>query len=368
MPSITAILFMASTRMFALLSCGRVRGRRSAPVLPGELLGQDGSACPTTAGRSACSAVHLLASAAVIAADVAAQAGRRPQRRRDPGLQSDGHRRTRRTRSGRHGQADRRRQPPREPRRTEGSDHPHVRRRADRDHHSRGRRGRGQPASSGSSAAPASSSSASWPTRATTRRSIERAEAESQSQVGSTTPTGKPLAWWVPVKEGAGEAQFRLSATSPGAARKVRQARRSPRSSSSTDNYNVTGGYLTQAASGRTTREGQPVRELHLQRRGRTIVRRADRRQPARPGRTGLHLQAGHHSRRRALLGPLASRARSPTAARSPAPSPGRQVKDLVNVLNAGSLPAALDQGADQQAVQRRHARAATRSRRARTR
>ena len=107
------------------------------------------------------------------------------------------------------------------------------------------------------------------------------------------------------------------------------------------DIYNVTGGYLTQAVAGHRSAKGRPCVNFAFNATGGAIVRRADGQSPAR--------QADR-------LSPT-SWASFSTASLYSAPSiqstifdhgqitgkfTKEQVQDLVNVLNAGSLPAAL--------------------------
>ena len=165
------------------------------------------SACPTTAGRSASVLFSLLASVAVLLLGPPLKLGvdlsggvilvyEVDQTKKKPGQTVDMDKLI---------DAD---QAAREPRRTEGSDDPHVRRRAGRDHHSREvdeaevqRIERiisqhGQPRVPH----PGEQSRQQGAHRARHGRALEDAD--------STMPTGKLLAWWVPVKEAEEAAVF----------------------------------------------------------------------------------------------------------------------------------------------------------------
>ena len=78
-------------------------------------------------------------------------------------------------------------------------------------------------------------------------------------------PSGKLLAWWVPVKAGAGT---QLSPGYSDIARRTRKVgdREVMEILVVNDIYNVTGGYLTKAESG-TDQQGPALRELHVQQR-----------------------------------------------------------------------------------------------------
>ena len=156
----------SSSLALAHPSAGR-RGRAGRVVLPRRYLGKK-AAHARSRLEDRRDPVQLVGQRRRLVAGTADEAGRRPQRRRDPGLRGRSEQERSERPAGRHGQAHRRHQAPRESRRNQGSRHPQVRQRADRDHRPEWARPRWI-ISSGSSAASAICNSASWRTCATTR-------------------------------------------------------------------------------------------------------------------------------------------------------------------------------------------------------
>ena len=191
---------------------------------------------------------------------------------------------------------------------------------------------------------------------------IERALADPSKQ-RILDSQGNLLAWWVPVKEG----EERSFASYGEIARRTRKVgeRDITEVLVEKDIYNVTGGYLTRA-EGSTDRTGQPCVNFTFNDAGGQLFGEL----------TGSHLPDKLTDFTYKLGIILDGQLYSAPSIKSTITDRGeitgsftpQEVQELVNVLNAGSLPVALSQGADQQALQRSHPGAATRSTRAPTR
>ena len=107
------------------------------------------------------------------------------------------------------------------------------------------------------------------------------------------------------------------------------------------DDYNVNGDYLSERRSGHRPITGRLCIDFSFNSSGANKFSHLTRRKRPRPGHR-LRTQPGHRAGQRPAIGRQRSKARSATAARSPADFNEEYVDFVVGVLNAGSLPAAL--------------------------
>ena len=166
---------------------------------------------------------------------------------------------------------------------------------------------------------------------------IERAKAMPLSQMRLSDSSDNLLAWWVPVKEGE-EQSF---ANYREIAKRTRTVgdRQILEILVDNDIYNVTGGYLTQAKAG-TDRKGQPCVFFNFNSKGGQLFGRL----------TGSHLPDEvsdfYYKLGIILDGKLYSAPRINSTITDSGEISGsftqQEVNELVNVLNAGSLPVAL--------------------------